>query len=86
LEADLIKTRLAVEVSAIQDNEWLHHRPQDKSHQCVDEWLRTTPAPRQEAKQLRFERPRERSRTPSQNRNKIDQLAETLGKRIRQVD
>nr|XP_049693327.1 uncharacterized protein LOC126053911 [Helicoverpa armigera] len=95
MEAELVKKRLAAEVSVIQDDqesvqdEALHDDHQHQ-HNKVSQWLNThTPAARgegaahtaEEHRPARDERPRERS--PSRNRNSIDQLAVTLEKMAR---
>lgn len=97
LEADLIKKRLAVEVSVINDEESVHEEqlaealPREEPLRKVDDWLMKNPlssrgeeAPRrEEAKQLRFDTARGRSPTPTRTRNSIEHLAATLEKMAR---
>lgn len=96
LEADLVKKRLAAEVSAIHDEESLHEEtPPDpeEHHQRVDQWLRTNPlssrgeggtgGSKEEPKHIRFDVPRGRSPTPTRSRNSIEHLAATLEKMAR---
>uniref|UniRef100_A0A2A4JCD7 Uncharacterized protein n=1 Tax=Heliothis virescens TaxID=7102 RepID=A0A2A4JCD7_HELVI len=94
LEADLVKKRLAAEVSIIQDDqesvrdEALHDEHQ---HHKVSQWLNTQPTgtrgeglthPAEEFKQARDEQPREKS-PPPKAKNSIDQLAAALEKMAR---
>lgn len=94
IEADLVKKRLAAEVSVIQEDQESVHEDllqEEDQHQKVDHWLRTHPiSTRGEGdvnteakgnpKQQRFDVPRGRSLTPTRTRNSIDQLAATLEK------
>ncbi|KAJ8705628.1 hypothetical protein PYW08_012674 [Mythimna loreyi] len=97
LEAELVKKRLAVDVSVIQDEESVHEEPTqgEPQHNKVDRWLRANPPitreefggriDSREEKQLRFDCPasRARSPTPTRGRNSIEQLAATLEKMAR---
>lgn len=96
IESDLIKKRLAVEVSVIHE-ESLHEEPLPPAddHRKVDDWLRSNPVDtrgeeagageqaQREPRQLRFEERRRRSLTPTKTKNGIEQLAETLEKMAR---
>lgn len=91
LEAELIKKRLAAEVSVIQDDqESTHEEPvgPQEGHRRVDEWLQTNP--RTDHKQLRFDVVRESSPTPTRTKGDIEHLAATLEKmarpRLKQTD
>lgn len=88
LEADLIKKRLAAEVSAIQEEETTLNQPEARER--VDEWLRSNPLTarnqeglKDEPRRLRFDTARGRSPTPTKSRSGIDQLAESLEKMAR---
>ncbi|XP_075990375.1 uncharacterized protein LOC142986025 [Anticarsia gemmatalis] len=94
LEADLVKKRLAVEVSAIHDDqESLHGEPvtHPEHNRKVDEWLQTNPLSAQEAtggsreepRPLRFDLPRERSPPSPREKSDMDKLAEALEKMAR---
>ncbi|XP_037294405.1 uncharacterized protein LOC119189305 [Manduca sexta] len=96
LEAELVKKKLALDVSAIQDDAESVQGEQPEVD--VNEWLRKNPLSsrgetgesREEPRTLRFDLPRARSPTPPRAPSDMEKLAVALERmarpRVRQVD